>query len=522
MKKTWKKIAALSLAAMTVISIAGCSKNSGTGETKPGSSENTGAAEYKDTLIWAQGADVTSLDPHQGKETPAVEVTDQIFDTLTNVNLETGEVEPSIAESWEQTSDTSYTFHIRQGIKFHDGSELKAEDVKFSLERAINSAAVSYIVDFIDNVEVVDEYTVNVNLKEPYAPALRNLSVPFSAIVPKAVVEADEEGFKMHPIGSGPYEFVDRKQGDSVTLKAFADYWEGEAPTANLVMKVIPEAAQRTIALENGEIDLAYDILPNDIKKVEENAGLKLYDAPSLSCWYLSMNMNQEHFKNQKVRDAINYAIDRQLIIDTIASGSGEAADGMLAPLVFGYHDNEDYEYNPELAKELLAEAGYPNGFSTSIWVNDSQTRVEVCSAIQAMLQDIGIECSLEVLEFGSFISKTSAGEHEMAYFGWTTSTVDADYTYYSLEHSSQQGAAGNRSFINDPEVDRLVEAGRTTSDEGERAKIYEELAVKLREINNNAPIYYSNTTAGSSVKVEGFNMDPNGYHKLHTVKVAK
>ena len=237
-----------------------------------------GSGEYKDTLVWAQGADVTSLDPHQGKETPAVEVTDQIFDTLTVVDAATGELQPQIAESWDQNSDTSYTFHIRQGVKFHDGSEVKAEDVKFSLDRAINSAAVSYIVDFIDKVDVVDDYTVNVELKAPYAPALRNLSVPFAAIVPKAVVEADEEAFKLHPIGTGPYKFVEWKQGDSVTLERFDDYYAGPAETQKLVMKVIPEASQRTIALETGEVDLAYDLLPNDLEKVRSNSDLQLFE----------------------------------------------------------------------------------------------------------------------------------------------------------------------------------------------------------------------------------------------------
>ena len=534
MKKTWRKAVALSLAAAMAVTAAGCSKstasNSGQGgdtaaQSSQSSSSGSGSTEgkeYKDTLIWAQGADVTSLDPHQGKETPAVEVTDQIFDTLTVVDAATGELKPQLAESWEQNSDTSYTFHIRKGVKFHDGSEVKAEDVKFSLERAIASAAVSYIVDFIDKVEVVDDYTVTVELKAPYAPALRNLSVPFSAIVPKAVVEADEEGFKLHPIGSGPYKFVEWKQGDSVTLERFDDYYAGPAQTQKLVMKVIPEAAQRTIALETGEVDLAYDLLPNDLEKVRSNSSLTLFEAPSLTCYYVSMNMNKAPFDDQKVRDAINYAIDRQLIIDTIASGSGEPADAIVAPAVFGYYSPGAYEYNPEKAKELLAEAGFANGFTTSIWVNDNQTRVEVCQAIQAMLQDIGVTCSIEVMEFGSFISRTSAGEHDMGYFGWVTSTTDADYTYYSLEHSSQQGAAGNRSFIGDPEVDKLVEAARTSADVSVREKAYQDLAIKLKEINNNAPIYYSTITAGSNAKVEGFVMDPIGYHKLENVKVSK
>lgn len=533
MKKTWKKIAALSMAAAMAVTTVGCSSGSGSSdapkETTAASAqadgaaaEDTGSAEYKDTLIWGQGADITSLDPHQGKETVAVQVTDQIFDTLTVVDAETGELEPQLAESWEQTSDTSYRFKIRQGVKFHDGSDLTAEDVKFSLDRAIASAAVSYIVDFIDTVTVVDEYTVDITLDAPYAPALRNLSVPFAAIVPKAVVEADEDGFIQHPIGSGPYKFVEWKQGDSCTLERFDDYWDGAAPTKTLIMKVIPEAAQRTIALETGEIDLAYDLLPNDLEKVKSNADLTLYEAPSLTCYYISMNMNKAPFDNPKVREAINYAIDRQLIIDTIACGSGEAADAIIAPAVFGYSSPGAYEYNPEKAKELLAEAGYPNGFSTSLWVNDNQTRIEVCQAVQAMLLDVGIDCSVEVLEFATFISRSTNGEHDMGYFGWVTSTTDADYTYYSLEHSTQQGAAGNRSFLNDPEVDALIETGRTSTDEEVRKNAYAELAVKLKEIGNNAPIYYSTITAGSSAKVEGFVMDPIGYHKLHTVKVKK
>lgn len=533
MRKTWKKAIALSLIAAMAVSAAGCSKSGQTptdggaateaaSKDAAGDTTGGGSGEYKDTLIWAQGADVTSLDPHQGKETPAVEVTDQIFDTLTVVDAATGELQPQIAESWTQNSETSYTFNIRKGVKFHDGSEVKAEDVKFSLERAINSAAVSYIVDFIDKVEVVDDYTVNVELKAPYAPALRNLSVPFAAIVPKAVVEANEAEFVLHPIGSGPYKFVEWKQGDSVTLERFDDYYAGAAETQKLVMKVIPEASQRTIALETGEVDLAYDLLPNDLEKVRSNSDLQLFEAPSLTCYYISMNMNKAPFDNQQVRDAINYAIDRQLIIDTIASGSGEPADAIIAPAVFGYSSPGAYEYDPEKAKALLAEAGYPNGFETSIWVNDNQTRVEVCQAVQAMLQEVGITCGIEVMEFGSFISRTTAGEHDMGYFGWVTSTTDADYTYYSLEHSSQQGAAGNRTFINDPEVDKLVETGRTSADESVRLKAYEELAVKLKEINNNAPVYYSTITAGANAKVEGFVMDPIGYHKLDRVKVGK
>lgn len=526
MKKRLLRILATVLAMTSILALVACGGTNDGGSSNSGNSDagsgDGAATSYKDTLIWAQGADVTSLDPHQGKETPAVEVTCQIFDTLVVVNPETNEIEPQIAESWEQVDELTYVFKIRQGIKFHDGSDLTAEDVKFSLDRAINSAAVSYIVDFIDTVTVDDEYTVTVKTKAPYAPALRNLAIPFAAIVPKAVVEADEAAFILNPVGSGPYQFVEWKQNDHVTLKAFDDYYAGKPATENLIMKVIPETSQRSIALETGEIDLAYDMAVNDVAKLKDSTELTVYEIPSLTCWYISMNMNKEPFNNPLVREALSYAIDRQLIIDTINAGSGQPADAIIAPGVFGYYSTGVREYDPEKAKELLAEAGYPDGFETSLWVNDNQSRIEMCQAIQNMFQQIGVECAVEVLEFGSYISRTTNGEHDMAYFGWTTSSADADYSYYSLEHSTQQGAAGNRSFIADPEVDALIEEARTNSDEATRTELYKELAIKLDEINNNIPVFYSSINVGASQKVEGFVMDANGYHNLDTVKVAQ
>lgn len=511
--KSVKKAVALALTVTMALGLVAC----GGGNDNQQQAEKT----YKDTVVWAQGADITSLDPHQGKETTAVQVTNHIFDTLFIIN-ENDEVEGQICESWEQVDDITYNFKIREGIKFHDGSDLTAEDVKFSLDRAIASAAVSYIVDFIDTVEITGDYSVKVTLDAPYAPALRNLAVPFSAIVPSDVVSADEEAFKLNPIGSGPYKFVEWKQSDSCTITAFDEYYAGAPATKNLVMKVIPEASQRTIALETGDIDLAYDIVANDRSKVAENENLTLFEAPSLTCYYVSMNMNKAPFNDQRVRQAINYAIDRQTIVDTIMYGYGQPADDIIAPAVFGYAGSGVYEFDQEKAKALLAEAGYADGFACTLYVNDNQGRVEVCQAIQAMLKEIGIDVKIEIQEFGTFISNTTGGAHDMAYFGWVTSTKDGDYTYYSLEHSSQQGAAGNRTFINDPEVDALVEAARTTTDVEARMAAYTELSAKLKEIANNAPILYEAITAGGSNKVEGFVLDPIGYHDLSNVKVAE
>ena len=536
MKKRFWRILAAVLAVATLLSLAACGGNgnnagnggnagntSNTGNTgDAGDAGDAGSVTYKDTLIWAQGSDVTSLDPHQGKETPAVQVTDQIFDTLIKVDPATRELVPQIAESWEQTDDLTYVFKIRQGIKFHDGSDLTAEDVEFSLNRAINSASVAYIVDFIDTVTADDEYTVTVTLKYPYAPALRNLAVPYAGIVPKAVVEADEDNFILNPVGSGPYTFVEWSQGDHVTLKAFDDYYAGKPATENLIMKVIPETAQRAIALETGEVDLAYDLLPTDIPRIQEGENTTVYTVPSLSSYYISLNMNKEPFNIPEVREAITLAIDRQLIIDTLLVGSGTAADSIIAPAVFGYYSTGVPAADVETAKQLLADAGYADGFSCVLYVNDNQQRVEICQAVQSMLKEINIEVSIEVLEFGSFVTRTSNGEHDMAFFGWTTSSGDADYTYYSCLHSSQQGNPGNRCFMNDPEVDGLIESARSNSNDEERQAIYEELAILLDEYHCNIPIYFADLTVGASKKVEGFVMDANAFYDLSTVKVAE
>ena len=208
------------------------------------------------------------------------------------------------------------------------------------------------------------------------------------------------------------------------------------------------------------------------------------------------------------MREAGKYAIDRQLIVDTIMSGNGQAADAIIAPSVFGYYPSGVYGYDPEKARELLKEAGYENGFKTTLWVNDNQSRIEICQAVQAMLLDVGVDCSVEVMEFGSFIQKTTAGEHDMGFFGWTTST--------------KQGASGNRSFVHDPGVDKLVEGGRTISDPEQRKAIYKDLALLLKKINNNAPIYYSTINVGARKGVEGFVIDPVGYHELGAVRIPR
>ena len=507
-----KKVLTLALALCLALTAAAC--GGGGGEEAGGTA--------KDTLTWVQAADVTSLDPHVGKETPAVTVTCQIFDTLLVMD-ENNEPAPSLAESFEQIDDKTYEFKLRQDVKFHDGEAMTADDVVFSLNRARESNYVSYVVDAISEVEKKDDYTVVVKTKEPYSPLLSALTVPFTAIVPQHAVEADEDGFALNPIGTGPYKFVEWKQGEYAKMEANPDYFLGAPKTQNLVMKVVPEASQRVIAIETGEADLAYNVSANDSKRVEEDEDLQLFKGASQSVSYLTINETNEKFADKRVRQAIRYAIDKEAIVETMLYGAGEPADSIIPPSTFGFSSKvQKYEHDVEKAKKLLADAGYPNGFSCTLSVTDDSVKNEICQVIQSQLKEIGIEVSIQTKEFGTWLDELGTGSHELSFAGWVCVTGDADYTYYSLLHSTQTGYPGNDAFLKNKDVDKLVVAARETADLEKRQEYYDQLEELLGDLSPYAPLYYESVNVGATKNVSGFTPDPNGYHRLRNIEVTE
>ena len=506
-----KKVLALTLVLCLALTAAACG---GGGEASDGAA--------KDTLTWVQAADITSLDPHVGKETPAVTVTCQIFDTLLVMD-ENNEPAPSLAESFSQIDEKTYEFKLRQDVKFHDGEAMTADDVVFSLNRARNSNYVSYVVDAISEVEKKDDYTVIVKTKEPYSPLLSALTVPFTAIVPQHVVEADEDAFALNPIGTGAYKFVEWKQGEYTKLEANPDYFQGAPKTQNLVMKVVPEASQRVIAIETGEADLAYNVSANDSKRVEGDDKLQLFKGASQSVSYLTINETNEKFSDKRVRQAIRYAIDKEAIVETMLYGAGEPADSVIPSSTFGYSEKiQKYDRDIEKAKQLMADAGYPDGFSCTLSVTDDSVKNEICQVIQSQLKEIGIEASIQTKEYGTWIDELGTGSHELSFSSWVCVTGDADYTYYSLLHSTQTGYPGNDAFLKDKEVDKLVVGGRKTADLEKRQAYYDKLEELLGDLSPYAPLYYDSINVGATKHVNGFASDPNGYHRLRNVEVTE
>ena len=350
------------------------------------------------------------------------------------------------------------------------------------------------------------------------AAILNNLAHTTIAILSEKATKEAGDKFGQNPVGSGPYKFVSWQSGDRVTLEAFPEYWQGEAPVKNVVYRNIVEETNRTIGLETGELDIIYDIQGLDKNKLRDDERFVLIEGPQVSMTYLGFNMKKAPYDNPKVREAISYAIDQKPIIDTVFLGAGEAANSIIGPNVWGYYDVEKYTQDIEKAKALLAEAGYPDGFKAKIWVNDNPVRRDTAVILQDQLKQIGIDLAIETVEWGAFLDGTARGDHEMFLLGWGTVTRDPDYGIYELVSTSTMGSAGNRSFYSNPTVDKLLEEGRTELDPEKRKAIYKEIQEIIRKDIPMYMIIYPLQNVVTQKNIKNFKLDSAQSHKIYGV----
>ncbi|MGI9273232.1 MAG: glutathione ABC transporter substrate-binding protein [Endozoicomonas sp.] len=483
------------------------------------SSPQDTAGVDKDTVVVAQRSDAKTLDPHTTNDQPSSRVSVQIYSQLveTDKNLE---IVPGLAESWEQSDDRTIVFKLREGVKFHNGEELKASDVKFTFDRMMASPTVAHIVGALESVEEVNDYTVKLKTKEPFGPLLYHLSHTASSILnEKAVTEAGER-YGQNPVGTGPYQFVSWSVGDSITLKAFDEYYGGKQDVPNVIFRNIAEGTNRAIALETGEVDISYDIEPIDKSTVINKSNLKLEEGESLSITYFGFNVQKAPFDNAKVRQAIAYAMNTTDIIDAVVMGGGLPTNSPISTRVFGHSpEAKKYEQDYDKARQLMTEAGYENGFKTTLWVSDNPVRIQIAQVIQAQLREIGIDMSIDVVEWGTFLDGTSRGDHETFMMGWVAVTGDADYGLYALFNSATHGSAGNRSFYTNPDVDSMLQAARVSNDTEERSALYGEIQKTLQKELPTISIFNEFQNAGMQDYVVGFELSPAGHHKLRGVR---
>jgi len=526
----FKKSYIFTLLLILTLVLAACSD-----DKKEESSDNPKSNNEGGNLVIATQSDAVSLDPHLTNDTASANVRINIYDTLV-VQDENMQNQPGLAESWEQVDDTTWEFKLRQGVTFHDGTPFNAEVVKANIERILDpkiASPVQFMYNMIDSVEVVDDYTVRIKTKYPFSPLPAHFAHPGGQMISKKQIEEDyaamEKGEKpgsvinANPIGTGQFKFKEWKNGQSITLVKNEDYWGEPSKLDSVTFKVVPEDLTRISELQTGDSHISTPLSPSDLEQVDNTDGLHSQKTKSSAVTYIGMNMSKKPFDDVRVRQAIAMAIDKKEIIDGIYNGVAIEAKGPLAPGLFGYDDSiKGIEYNPEKAKELLAEAGYPNGFSTTIWTNDDRQRSDIATNVQSQLAKIGIKVEVKTLEWASMLEQTAKGEHEMMVFGWTTVTGDADNGLYALYHSSNVGVQGNRTFTKDAELDKALDEARKTADPEKRQEFYSQAQQRIIELAPCVFLLHQENLVAVRDEVKGLKQLPIGLLDLKKVSIEK
>ena len=483
-----------------------------------------GGPNYNGEIVVGTDQNPTTMDPALYQDLASAQVMRNVFETLVAYDAEVKEIRPLLAESWEVSEDLKvWTFKLRKGVhfqkgKFQDGREVTAEDVKYSFEREIKISPMVRLY-MVDKVEVVDKYTVRITLKYPFAPFLTVLTDIGAAVIPKEEVEGWGDEFTLHPVGTGPFKMVEWVKDDHMTFVRNEDYW-GEKPyLKKITYKFIPNKSVLAVALMSGEVDIASDILDQDIPKVKATQNVDVVMVPGVNVYAVYMNSMRGPTTNKKVREAIFYGVDLDQIIKVLfPNGSGVRAYGPIPPGSWAY--NPDIKklalpYDPEKVKELLKEAGYENGLKLTIYTPEDPNRRKAAIIMQSMLKKVGIDLKVQSLEWGSFVAVTSKGEADMYTIGWTW-YPDPEYFIFYMFHSSRKGTYGNGGGYNNPKVDELIAKGESTADQQERIKYYQEAEKLIMQDRVYMPLYHKMVVMGVNKRVKGFTVSPDMMIRLY------
>ena len=429
--------------------------------------------------------DAKSLDPLQAVDTMSFAITRHINEPLVTVDGKTKQLVPVLAEKWEILDPQTYKFYLKKGVKFHNGEELTAEDVVFSLKRAASPASVhagsrgKYIDT--EGFQILDRYTVIVKTRGSVGGWLESMKHPYASIFSKKAVESAGAEYFRNPVGTGPFKFKSWVKGERVELEAF-DGYHGKKPNfRNFTILVLPDDSSRVIALETGKVDMIYAVPPSDFDRLNTSSAVKVVKAPGLGLIYLGMNTSKKPLDDPKVRLAIEYAVNKEAYDAVVYQKKSVQPAGPLLPAsTFTPADAKPYPYDPAKAKALLAEAGYSNGLTLNLWISNFQDRVNGATVVQSMLAQVGIKVNIQVFEAGVFDGKVKTNEQDLIISTWGMQTNrDAGQFWLSLFHSASVGST-NWTVLRDPEVDAGIDKVNATVDAAERKALFQKIWDRL------------------------------------------
>ena len=479
------------------------------------------------TLIFGRGGDSLTLDPALALDGESVKVCDMLYDTLIQYREDTTDLEPALAEAWESSADgLVWTFHLRQGVQFHDGTPLNADAVVFSLTRP-EGVYRDFQAEFINQITALDPFTVQITLKMPFAPFINTLTGFSYSIVSPAAVQHLGVNFANHPVGTGPFKFVRWDRGDKIVLEANDAHWTGSPSLNRIIFRSIPDNSVRLMELQQGRLHAMEFPNPDDLPIIRGDGGLELLMQPSLNVGYVAMNMDKPPFDNLKVRLAINHAINKADIIEHLYQGTAIPAKGPIPPTLWSYDDTiEDYEYNPALAKQLLAEADYPDGFETTLWalpvprpyIPDGRALAEI---LQSELRHIGVEAKIVTYDWGTYLEKTDNGEHDMAMLGWISDADPDNFFYYLLSKTHAEKPAFNIAFYRSDEMQDVLERARTSTDRNERIELYQQAQAIFHRDAPWVPLAHAQQLLVVDRRVRNLRLAPIGWKYLRSASLT-
>ena len=528
MSKKLRVLSLLLVLAMAFGLFAGCSKE----EQKPADDDKSAVDDKKgddqpsepsgnsgkDSIVIATMGETPSLSPTEHNAVAGSYMNSLTYNMLFRSNVDTLEPEPDLVESYENISETEWTFKIKKDVKFHNGETMTVEDVKASLEWAKTFPEVNLYNNDIVQVDIVDDETIQITTDGPDAMLLSNLCHHGNAIVPKALIDSNHD-FNTNPIGTGPYVFKNWNRGDSLEFEAFADYFRGEPGIKHMTWKIIPEGSSRTIALEAGEIDFIIEVEAMDADRLEENSDIEVIQFNHTSHNWLMLNNEKPGLDNQNVRHAINSAIDKESVV--MVAYNGLAVPALSAvPMNFEGATEENADvYDVEKAKEYLAASNVdPASIELAIICSDD-TKKRAGEVIQANLKEIGVNATIESMDLATYLSATAEGNYTAAIGGYTSSDL---LSYVVGVYHSSSINASNKTRLVDAEVDAMIDEAKVTLDAGERAKIFEKLSARLNELCSQAPLYQPLTLRAYKKGLEGVKVSDSGGLRFEDVYWAE
>lgn len=524
-----RKLALVAAPLLALSMLAGCgsggdstqtaTQSSSSAATESSTTETTGDAAVADSLVFAQGAEPRGLDPAYVDDGESSKVIVNVYEGLLAYDDDSTELKPCLAESWEVSEDgLSYTFALRQGVKFHDGTDFNADAVKYNIDRQLpplrqeDMPYASFVYADVKDVEVVDEYTVRINLTKKNTAFLSNLAMSLAApIVSPAAIEENNGNCNQSPVGTGPYKFVEWNPSEDIILTRNDEYWDEPAKTKNIVFKFIPDNSARIVALKSGEVDMIDGIDSTGVDQIKAD-GNEVYNLPGMNINYMAYNTTRAPFDDVKVRAALSKAVNVPELVTALYGEYAEAATTILPSFIPGYSaDVKQVAYDADAAKAELEAAGFTGPIKMIVYNNPRPYNARnkaLAESIQSYWSKVGVEVTIEDYDWTTYKDKVIAGDYDVCFYGWIGDNGDPDNFLNLL---CDQNPSMNVARLNDPVFNEMIAEGTSTEKGAERDKLYADAEQYLADLAVWLPISHANNLSAYTPAVQNYSYHPTG-----------